>query len=330
MIKVLVVIYGLVLFVPTGETNGKAETLKAVFVKGGHDGTAEHTPIVRYVKEDGKLSDPWTLPLADDFAISVLHTAGGVVHLDERERFISLGDLVAPRTNARIQRECLSKNDPFMGECTRRGEQDLTHGVVTFVGEWRTRAASYCCGLRFPVGDHDHVRYQFLGLADPPGINDRGQPVATALVLETLAAPEDLQVLLGNGTVVLPRLSEELCLRVTGDDDHECMVLVMGNPPVPSPDECVGTGCRRDRHFADFYDLATTPPVDSARRKVPYAVSQNVSCPCPDIDSNIYCLDLVGTWETPQALPSKSKKGPTGRLNWPSVRCPPAFAAPEE
>lgn len=312
----MVVIYGLVMFVPTGEVDGTAEKLTAIFVDGGSHVHAEHRPIARWAVGARELDDPWELPTDKDFLITIANGAAGGVDLGARPKFSQIASLFTHRDRASIEPGCLEPG----GSCSKRGD-DLTQGHATFTGEWGTWEATYCCGLPLPVTDHDEAMFDFRRSAGGNAHGDVGSAqLGTALaMMADVASLDEVTVIWDDEQQDLYRLDETACKAWFGETSgvEECAVLVMGNPPV-AYHECKGNECRLDRHYSAFYRLAEDPPT-RLNRWLPY-VRANELCPVPDVDRQDDCLALFPAAQNPRSKP--------GKLNMPSVRCPPAFGEP--
>lgn len=322
MVKVMVVIYGLVMFVPAGEADGTAEKLTAIFVDGGSHVHAEHEPIVRWAVGARELGEPWELSTDKDFSINISNTAADGVDLGARPKFSQIETLFTHRDRAWVEPGCLKPT----GSCSK-GDDDLTQGHAIFSGEWTTREATYCCGLPLPVGDYDEGTFEFRR---SPGGNAHGDfgkgELGTALsMIADVGSLDDIAILWEGRPQSLHRLDETACKEWFGEQSGvtSCAVLVMGNPPT-TYHECKGDECRLDSHFSAFYRLAEDPPV-RWNRWFPY-LSSNERCPLPAIDRDDACLEMSVRLAE---VGSKRGKEPEKPENMPSVRCPPAFAQVE-
>lgn len=315
MIEVMVVIYGLVMFVPTGSGSQNcdhakrigctAEQLTAIFVNGGNHVGGMHQPIIQWLGTDGNLQVKW--PLTADFQVVVENPEAGLIGLDAWTAFPRLGAF----SSSRVPPNCL-KHD---GVC-ESGRKDLTYGVATFSGKWTAAGATHCCGFKLPVGDYDQARVKFPRAdgTEPDTFGER--PIATALVLRTTLNDtqwQNLKVMLGQSDQKGTPLSGGACEQWISAGTKRCAVLVMGNPPTEYA-PCVGTKCRYDHHFSAFYLLMQDGGDQSARR-IPY-VTGSAICPHPDAVRDLDCLSANLAWV----------EYPLEPQNMPSVRCPPAFA----
>lgn len=308
MIKVMVVIYGLVMFVPTVETvDGIQRTeLAAIFVKSHGSETAKHTSKLHKLTDEGLVQVP--LP-STDFQIRIENGTTESVDLSARDTFADLSPLFSSPDDARTRRDCV---DPSQ-DCSDHSGKDLTHGWVTIQGKWVIKPATYCCGLRLPLGNHDWARFSFHDPANTD-LPKTGKPLATALILEALANKDDLKVLLGTSEVPLAVIDDPgVCRRWTGSDTP-CAILLIGNT-TEDHRGCPNGNCRFDRHFARLFHLSQGPP-QSHPAKLPYVTSAPL-CPQPDELRDEACLDRIVA-----AVESQNNEG----RNMPSVRCPPAFA----
>lgn len=316
MIKVMVVIYGLVMFVPTGDGSQDcdhvsqfgctAAKLTAVFVDGGDHVDGEHEPIIRWVQSEGELGEDWRPPA--DFDIAVESPLAGPIELQALTTFPHLGAF----SSRRVPASCL---DP--GGVCKANNKDLTFGVATFSGSWTAAGATYCCGFKLPIGDYDRARIKFprTDRTQPDTFGER--PIATALALTTTlddAQWQDLKVTLGQTDKKQVPLTGGACERWLGAGVDKCAVLVMGNPPTEYA-PCSGTACRYDHHFSAFY-LLTQDRGDMNAWRIPY-VTGSAKCPEPHPAARDQeCWSANVAWSEDRLEPQ----------NMPSVRCPPTFA----
>lgn len=317
MIKVMVVIYGLVMFVPTVKTvDGVQRTeLTAIFVKGEEVG-GSHMPAFRWVTGDSDVQEPpWTPAPGNDFEALIKSPFSGNVGLTAKNHFPELSFL-AP--NRPIRRGCLQAN----GHCRDlETDSDLTHGVALFQGEWRTREATYCCGFARPLGDHDRAVVRFPHASGSDSHYNDSLEAATALILE-IDVPaskwNDFEAVYGGMNQKQTPLKKAACLKWIGSrwmspDVDGCAILLMGNPSTHAH-QCHRSDCRFDKHFSAFY-LLTTRPGNAAGRLLPYVVN-DAQCPEPHVMEDEECRNQLNSWLS----------SPLDVLNMPSVRCPPAFA----
>lgn len=310
MIKVMVVIYGLVMFVPQAEKGGAATTLTALFVDSEHHiNDTVHRPVIQWVQEE-TLGEPWDISGESDFAISITSPRDGGIHLGVRPSFPQLSTL----TRSRVMDECLEPN----GDC-RSSSSDLTQGLARFSGAWAADDATYCCGFKLPIGDHDEATFKFprSNGTDPDMLGNR--QISTALVLTAELSEEeweDFGVSLNGVSMKEGPISEQGCVAWLGSPQR-CAILLVGNQPVEHGD-CHEKGCRFDLHFSVFHLLTKIPDL-AERRRLPY-VTSNEQCPTPDEAIDHECLLRSHRWA------EWDKVDP---FNMPAVRCPPTFAMPE-
>lgn len=315
MIKVMIVFYGLVMFVPQGEMNGTAERLTVMFVNGGsHLPDSRHEPRVRAVDGMGNLGPMWTLP--ESFAIDVAETSGaGSIDLGARDEFAELRPLFTHGDRGYVRSDCM-RNE---ASC-RISADDLVQGTVTVGGEWKARQATYCGrGWKLPIDDYDEAESEFRRRVSGDEHEGMGsKQLATALVLETsLDKLDELSVTMGNSPpMTLEPLSAEACGKwIKGHPaEAKCVILLMGNPPVehtectdPSDEECF-----IDHHFSAYYRATLDPPMRMNRWR-PFVLTHR-KCPAPDV------MDVARPAAPHAAL---------SVVNPPAVRCPPPFATPE-
>jgi hypothetical protein len=313
VIKVMIVFYGLVMFVPQGEMNGTAERLTVMFVNGGsHLPDSRHEPRVRAVDGMGNLGPPWTL--LESFAIHVAEASGaGSIDLGARGEFAELRPLFTHGDRGSVRSDCM-RNE---ASCRISGD-DLVQGTVTVGGEWKARQATYCDrGWKLPIDDYDEAEFEFRRRVSGSKHDEIGeQQLATALVLETdLDKLEELSVSMGDPPVPVP--IETL---LAGDcskwiKDHpakaKCVILIMGSPPAEHGG-CRGDECFMDHHFSAYYRTTVDPPMRMNRWR-PFVLTHR-KCPAPDV------MDVTRP-AAPQAT--------LAIVHPPAVRCPPPFATPE-
>lgn len=307
MIKVMVVLYGMVMFVPVDEMDGKARQLTVIFADGGsHVPDAEHEPVVKAVDDHGNLGPRWPLPDEFEIVVEETHHADGDrwIDLEARADFAPLRDLYTHKDRGYVRSDCM-QND---ASCEVSGE-DPVRGIARFEGHWDTRPADHCAGWTLPIKYADDAEIEFRRSAS--GRAHEGEPrrpLATALVLETeIQSLAELVVTLDGFPMPLPTLPARTCEEwiKAHDPGHECVILVIGNPTTSYP-TCEGTECRRyDTHFSAFYRLTMDPPI-RRNRWMPYVVT-NPLCPVPAAPED----PSYEEWYEP--------------ANPPAVRCPPPF-----
>lgn len=314
MIKVMIVLYGMVMFVPVGETDKgtKAKRLTVLFVDGGsHVPDAVHEPVVRAVDEDGGLGPKWPLPEEFEIAVQEKAHTDPRIGIEARKKFAPLRALFTHKDRGYVRSDCM-KND---GSCEVSGE-DPVRGIARFEGHWTTRPATYCGGWKLPVKDHDEAEIEFRrSISGRAHEGERPRPLATALVLETeVKSLDNLAVTLDGYPMPLEVLSDSPCQRwIPGHPAREeCIILVMGSPPKEPIEDCAGQECYFDSHFSAYYRATLDPPMQMNRWR-PFVLTDR-ECPTPDI------IDVAHP-APPQAALSFATP--------PAVRCPPPFGTAE-
>jgi hypothetical protein len=269
VIKVMIVFYGLVMFVPQNWDRG----LTVLFMDGGDHGGVRHVPTLQVVEEDGEPSDPWELGGLVEINIQ---GPPGDVDPHAQAYFVQLEDLFAEQDDGMVRKECVD-NDPSCQENT--SDPVLIRAVIK--GEWSTSPATHCNdGWSMPVEFDDIARFQFRKYeAGSPRPADTRR-LATALRLDTEVSTRELKELLSlkeGEYAELTTIEGPQCNKWIGGDVQECVVLLIGNkysiPAAKRPYDAL------DKHFTAFYRVAVTPPQPD-NRWLPYIFS-NSSCP-PD------------------------------------------------
>jgi hypothetical protein len=263
VIKVMVVLYGLVMFVP--QDGG----LTVLFVDGGsHVPAGKHTPTVAAVLENGELGAP--LALEDGFEIAI-QGPDGKVDSKAQMHFATLEKLFAHPKRDRVRQDCL-RNQP---SC-RKGDDDLVLGWARIEGAWSTHPATFCngCGWSLPIGFDDKAQFQFRRRANGPPRDEGTFPLATALRLDTVVKEDALEKLLSLDPQIAA-IKGQACEDWIGEDVGQCVVLVIGNEPEPDP----GSHGPHllDQHFSAFYRVALDPPMQ-INRWLPY-INKHSCCP---------------------------------------------------
>lgn len=303
MIKVMVLFYGLVMFVP--EDGG----LTVLFVDGGdHVPDAEHMPTAEVVGKDGKLGKLWNLE--DGFKI-VIQGPDGEMDPDVPEHFARLEKLFTYTNRGMVRQDCLN-ND---ASC-RMGDDDLVRGRVRVKGAWTAQPATYCNGgWSSPVSFDDTAEFQFRKRTNGTPHDEDAKPLATALRLEATVPREQIAQLVRlrgdeehKSDIVV---GSEVCRKwidEIGEDVDGCVILAIGNRSEPSHGP---HGFRLlDEHFTAFYRVALDPPL-RRNRWLPY-MYENPCCP--------------------EGYPPRSiKRDLKGELlNKPAPLCPPTYATAAE
>lgn len=307
MIKVMVVVWGLVMFVPEGVTvedsDQFADQLTVVFANpGGQD--LEHQPKVWLTDTNGHLQQPIVLP--GEFQMQLSGSGTQRIRVTARKYFPDLSSLKAGATAKDV---CVENSQ----HCKDEDDHDLVLGTASLGGDWTSRPASTCEGkLSLPVDHSDQASFSYRTVG-----NDQKQSseprLATALVLETeVSSVEDFVRILNSDSISLTHLSDATLCRDWIKDyggSAGCAVLILGNPPA-HPMKCSQAVCRRHDHFDVFYDLSQ----GFQHRWLPY------------VDTNEKCR-----FDRSVELPMSESHAETGESGMepvtpPAVRCPPAFA----
>ncbi|MFL6234351.1 MAG: hypothetical protein ACJ76N_14560 [Thermoanaerobaculia bacterium] len=325
MIKVLIVVSGLVLFVPDPppdshrltallrDTRHVQSPQGMISTKGAHGLTA-HLPALRQQIDSSYRG--WTITAPDDkdsaqvlFRVPV--KAGLSIDPDTSGNFPHLDRLTAKPEDANIDPLC------FEGKC-KDGDKKRVATVVRFEGSWRTRPLQRCnrrmnLPLRFGQSASTHfdeietARSEFRRPEDTalrPGQGRR--PLATALGLEAeIEKLEDLYLEVKGSVQKLQLTNSDVCKEWLGVPDP-CVVFEVENWEAPVASDCDVTDrdklppeCRIDRHFGLLYDLILNPP-KANERLLPFAAEGELKCP-----------------------------GREELDNQPGVRCPPTFTLPK-
>ncbi len=304
MIKVLIVVSGLALFVPSSSPDPTGLTV--LLLETQFTSTAEmplHVPAVLQPIDSSSIRN-WSLTRGD-FKATFKLLAGGdgaTIHLDAQKDFPQLMDLVADPQDAKINPDCLT------GKCKDGNSHKRVAAIVNFQGGWRTRPVQRCDKEWVRPVDFKEGALSEFRKASALGVTVQGQvqrPLATGLALEAeIAKLEDLQIMIGATPSVAHLSSPEVCKQWRGDEATPCVVIEVENWPViisasncdkvnPSPE------CRVDRHFSMYYDLINKPPMGD--RLLPYVVSSGLALNC---------------------------NSSSGAGQPPGIRCPQAFALP--
>jgi hypothetical protein len=310
MIKVMVVVWGLVMFVPQGVT-GRGDTasatgLRVLFANGAViDKEMEHQPTLWLVEQGGELSEG--RPLSSDFALRISEgSLAGRIGLAARWRFAQLPDL---NPGVAVKRTCFD-NEPL---CRTNGGVDRVLGTAVIEGEWTSRPASICDGeFPSPVVFDDAATFSYRKSENGDRRHDAPPfQLATVLVLEAEVSSLDDVLTLDGTPVTIPLLEGQACKNwIEGASlGTECGVIVLGNPPKHEM-ECDSDPCRFDTHFEAFYYM-----VDRLDLRYLYM---------PYVEENYKCPQFTARIST-RATGGREASG-LDPVTPPAVRCPPAFA----
>lgn len=323
MIEVLVVIYGLVVYVPEGDTGTQADALTVLFVEAAHHGEGGgHEPVIRHLEQGtdgtGELGVAWSLGSSPPFRVTVRHEGeegeAGSIALDARPLFPRLEELVGEEGDGLLRSECLESP----GDCKTERGRPLVLGSLRFEGEWETYPASRCSrGWDLPIAYGDGMEFTYRRAGDlDTRRGPQARPLATALILRTtIMSREELEVVVhgSDDPIGLAEVELGTCRGWVAEQDvddagdlERCMVIEMGNRPVATPS--AGPCPPLDRHFAAFYDLVQAPPKAADRW-------------LPNLET-----DACGErYEREAGRPSETGKA-TVIVNYPSCSCPQTFA----
>jgi hypothetical protein len=289
MITVLVVVSGLVMFVPNPPQGLIALLVETKYANPNLSHGILHVPAVRHPL-DVDSARGWTI---DDGNYEILlqvpvrqPAPAGHLALDD---FPELGQLTDSPGDAAVKPECRA------GTCVDSKGRRLVATTVRFEGTWLTRSAQHCAKRwKFPVGSvKEATKSDFRRLSNPgmPKAGLAPRPLATALALETtIAKIEDIrfQIKRPDGSTITPKLeltSPETCKLWLSDQQQVCIVLEVENweaAAAPIEPACAQedprTECRIDPHFAMFYDLIVKPPLQQDRW-LPYVAEGSLVCP---------------------------------------------------
>lgn len=299
MIKVLIVISGLVMFVPAPGEDPQWMTALLLETKFSHGMTALHVPALRQQIDDFSVRN-WYIN-SGDFKAVLRPNLGGAATIDlgARKYFPQLSQLTPKAADGEIHSDCLA------GKCVDASKKKRVAATIKFEGRWRTRPLLRCARewIR-PVDFQDESKSDFRLYQEPkvPKADQPERPLATALALEAeIEKLEDLYFTINGIDQKLYQLTEKsLCQAWLGASVSSCVVLELENWPESDGDpDCnkddPPAKCRFDLHFSMFYDLILNPPNED-QRWLPYVAAGKVKCP--------------------------NAPGPG---NPPGIRCPPTF-----
>ncbi len=299
MIKVLVVVWGLVLFVPDAPDTAHPAGLTALVLDtDAWSHIPEHRP--RFLQHGADLGTP---SIDRDFDIVLRVPGSAPVELGGLPHLVALDRLTDRPDQAVVRADCLRRAP----SCSFEG-RPMVAGKIRFEGAWSTRPVSKCTELELPLGYRDQALWDFRPANDLGQPGDSRRRLATALAFEAEVVEIDdavIEITVGgtNRRVALFESAAEVCADFLGEAGR-CAVLELANGVSELPRiRCTGGSddppeCRGDRHFAAFYDLLLSPGPDP--RLIPFVVENYLEC-----DSRM------------------------GIGNMPSVRCPPPVALPE-
>lgn len=270
MIKVLIVVSGLVMFVP--DTPNNTVTALLVGTKSMR-GMVEHIPQLHLYPASSS-SQSWNLEHQVNNSVLIRVKAKNrlSINLDAKKDYAQMSQLT---TGAKVKPECLA------GKCKQ------VAATVRFEGGWQTRPLQRCSDeWSFPVSFEKEIVKS--GFRKPPAFDKplKSQPprrLATGLALEAdIEKLEDLRLEIKGASQKLQLAKPGKCKRWRGTDEP-CVIIEVENWAVPTPPLCGKNKpdpCRPDRHFAMFYDLLVNPPANGDRW-LPYAVSPAADLKCP-------------------------------------------------
>lgn len=279
-IKVMVVLYGLVMFVPQGGG------LTVLFVNGGsHVPAGKHRPTVAVVLENGELGAP--LALEDGFEIAI-QGPDGKVDSKAQMHFAPLEEQFAHSTRGKVRQDCLGNE----ASC-RKGDDDLVRGWARIEGEWSTHPATFCnyCGWSLPIGFDEEVQFQFRRRANGPPRDEGTFPLATALRLDTVVKEDELEKLLSLDPQIAA-IKGKACEDWIGGKVNKCVILVIGNEPEPDRDPGSHGPHLLDEHFSAFYRVALDPPMRISRW-LPYIKEHSCCAGQPAAPSQAIIEEMV-------------------------------------
>lgn len=278
MIKVLIVVSGLVMFVPDSSQNPQGLTALLLDYAGAH-----HAPALRHQVDSFSVRS-WYVINGRFNASFKVGPAKPSIGLDAKDASPQLGQLVTKTDDARVKPDCLK------GNC-KKNNKNLVAAVVRFEGNWRTRPLQRCAKeWIYPVDFREKALTDFrkIGALDKAKDNLSPRAMATALAVETQVDNVNelyFEIQRNNKSVrqTLTPSDTETCQQWLGDSVTSCIVLELDNwPDLPLNKNCDGDNpepkCRVDEHFAAFYDLLENPPKDEDRW-LPYVAGGSLKCP---------------------------------------------------
>ncbi len=302
MIDVLIVISGLVLFVPYSAK----DQLSALLVETKYLSGGMHVPAMRQ-KLDNTSTREWDI-VRGDFQATFTLMAGRQPPIERCAvwDFPQLSRLTKKPDDAKIRANCLD------GTCVDGQGRKQVAALVNFVGGWQMSPLQrYTKQWSSPARFHEQAISDFRKASDVK--NYKGdeplRPFATALALEAeIEKLDDLKLVIHNSggdvAATLQLSSPDICRKWLGDGTQSCIVIEVENWTDVDPDPpCDAANrvppCDLDEHFSLLYDLIAAPPLP-ADRWLPYVEEGGKVLQFSD----------------------------TTKLNKPAVRCPPGWAAP--
>lgn len=269
MIRVMVIIYGLVVFVP------QDDKLTVLFIGDEGHGDIVHVPVVTVVGTGEEALVPQRLDPAFNFEIQASDPVGKP-NLTGLQDFVRLEELFTHPSRGVVRKECLDDDG-----CETGGE-DVIRGKLEITGTWTTRPATYCKDRwSSPIEFDSTLRYEFWSWMRR---FNRGEPtrrIPSALRLDT-ELPENWVDERLDGLATQAVLEGEECKKWIGEDVPRCIVLLIGNAPTlahssPSSSRISQQSEPLDRHFSAFYRVAEDPPW-RINRRLPY-IRSSLTCP---------------------------------------------------
>lgn len=291
MIRVMVVIYGLVMFVPQ---NGG---LTVLFIEDEGHGDTVHVPVVTVVGTGERALVPQ--PPGPTFNLEIQASdPTGNVDLTALEDFVRIEDLFTYAGRGLVRQDCLDEDG------CQAGGDELVLGKLRAVGDWTTRPATYCKDAwSFPVQFDSTLRYEFWSWMRR---FNRGEPtrrIPSALRLDTELPENSVNERL-QGLATGAVLEGEDCKKWIGEDVTKCIVLLIGNAPTlahnSSSDQISQEPEPLDRHFSAFYRVTKDPPW-RINRRLPYT---RTSLTCPSgYSSSVEHATVIVTKPAPECPP---------------------------
>lgn len=294
MIKVMIVFYGLVMFVP--HDGG----LRVLFIDGQRHMPkhGEHMPTSQVVLQDGTIVEPWAL--GNEFKIQIQGPAGTVDHSAQAD-FAQLEELFTYTSRGLVRKKCLH-DDP---SC-RKIDGDIVRGWTHIQGAWSTKPATHCNGSwNPPIKFDDTATFEFRRTATGPPRDGDPRLLATALRLDAEVSEDELahMVRIGDSEQKLDWITGPTCQKWLGEPADRCIILLIGNPPGAEA-RCESGYCPFDEHFTGLYRPTLDPPWQM-NRWLPY---------------------ILTNYECPEGYPRWSAEE---KRNHPAPRCPPTYATVE-
>lgn len=278
MIKVLIVVSGLVLFVPGP---GDDPTVLTALLAS----MPPHAAYLRQQIDRFHYSD-WPIASGQFKATFRIDDGKQSINLSAQQFFPQLTALVA-KPESKINPRCLNL------ECTEGktgNETKLVTASVRFEGGWRTRPVKRCDrDWQKPVDFQETAQFEFRTIAhlDQSLQGQQQRPLATGLALEAdISELERLHFLVDKSEQTHLQLTDpDTCRQWLGEGVKSCIVFEVENWDYTAPDKhCTQTtnpppDCRVDKHFSRFYDLLSIKTMPSADDLwLPYAAAGDLAC----------------------------------------------------